>query len=229
MGTIDHTLHTVRLLLVEDDPMIGEAIRAGLKREGFTIDWVHDGEAAGQVLTHEPFELVLLDLGLPGSDGLTLLKSLRAKHVSLPVLIITARDAVSDRVAGLDAGADDYLIKPFDLDELAARIRALLRRKSGRAAASVTHLNVVLEPAAHRVTQDGVEVSLSPREFALLELLLERPGTILSRAQIEERLYGWGEEVESNAVEVHIHGLRRKLGAQFILTVRGVGYRVRPQ
>jgi len=137
-------------------------------------------------------------------------------------------DAVSDRVAGLDAGADDYLIKPFDLDELAARIRALLRRKAGRSAPGIEHLGVVLDPAAHRVTRDGEEIALSPREFALLQLLLERPGVILSRAQIEERLYGWGEEVESNAVEVHIHGLRRKLGAQFILTVRGVGYRVRP-
>ena len=167
--------------------MIGEAIRAGLKREGFAVDWVHDAAATAAALRTEPFALLLLDLGLPGSDGLTLLKSLREKAEALPVLIITARDAVSDRVQGLDAGADDYLIKPFDLDELGARIRALL------------------------------------------QLLLERPGTILSRAQLEERLYGWGEEVESNAVEVHIHGLRRKLGAQFILTVRGVGYRVRPR
>jgi two-component system response regulator QseB len=218
----------VRLLLVEDDAMIGEAIRVGLKRDGFAVDWVHDAEAAAQVLRTEPFELVLLDLGLPGSDGLKLLKLLRERALAVPVLIITARDAVSDRVQGLDAGADDYLIKPFDLDELAARIRALLRRKAGRSAPGIEHLGVVLDPAAHRVTRDGAEIALSPREFALLQLLLERPGVILSRAQIEERLYGWGEEVESNAVEVHIHGLRRKLGAQFILTVRGVGYRVRP-
>ena len=214
--------------MVEDDAMIGEAIRAGLKREGFAVDWVREGFAGERVLRTEPFDLLLLDLGLPGSDGLKLLKGLRARGESLPVLIITARDAVSDRVAGLDAGADDYLIKPFDLDELGARIRALLRRKAGRSTASLVHLDVVLDPAAHRVTQGGIEVSLSPREFTLLELLLERPGTILSRAQIEERLYGWGEEVESNAVEVHIHGLRRKLGPSFILTVRGVGYRVRP-
>jgi DNA-binding response OmpR family regulator len=153
---------------------------------------------------------------------------LRARHETLPVLIITARDAVSDRVQGLDAGADDYLVKPFDLDELAARIRALLRRKSGRTAPEIEHLGVTLDPATHRVTHNGREVTLSPREFALLRLLLERPGNILSRAQIEEKLYGWGEEVESNAVEVHIHGLRRKLGSDFIVNVRGVGYRVRP-
>jgi two-component system response regulator QseB len=208
--------------------MIGEAIRAGLKREGFAVDWVRDAASAARVLPNEPFELLLLDLGLPGSDGLELLKTLRGRGVSLPVLIITARDAVSDRVAGLDAGGDDYLIKPFDLDELAARIRALLRRKSGRPAPLLEHLSVVLDPAGHRVTQQGNEVALSPREFTLLQLLMERPGMILSRAQLEERLYGWGEEVESNAVEVHIHGLRRKLGAQFILTVRGVGYRLRP-
>jgi len=208
--------------------MIGEAIRAGLKRDGFAVDWVHDAAAASRVLGTEPFELMLLDLGLPGGDGLSILRTLRARGVALPVLIITARDAVSDRVAGLDAGADDYLIKPFDLDELAARLRALLRRKAGRTAPAIEHEGVVLDPAAHRVTRNGTEVTLSPREFALLQLLLERPGTILSRAQLEERLYGWGEEVESNAVEVHIHGLRRKLGAQFILTVRGVGYRVRP-
>jgi two-component system response regulator QseB len=216
------------LLLVEDDPMIGEAIRAGLKREGFAVDWVHDAESAAGVLGSEPFELLLLDLGLPGSNGLKLLKSLRARGEALPVLIITARDAVSDRVAGLDAGGDDYLVKPFDLDELAARVRALLRRKSGRSATVLEHLGVTLDPAAHRVTREGNEIALSPREFALLQLLMEHPGRILSRAQLEERLYGWGEEVESNAVEVHIHGLRRKLGAQFIRNVRGVGYRVSP-
>ena len=218
----------MRLLLVEDDAMIGEAIRTGLKRDGFTVDWVYDGESADRVLRTEAFDLALLDLGLPRKDGLQVLQALRARHQGLPVLIITARDAVSDRIQGLDAGADDYLVKPFDLDELAARIRALLRRKSGRPEPRIEHLGVVLDPATHAVTRDGRDIDLSPKEFALLQLLLERPGTIHSRAQIEERLYGWGEEVESNAVEVHIHGLRRKLGADFILNVRGVGYRVRP-
>jgi two-component system response regulator QseB len=218
----------MRLLLVEDDAMIGEAIREGLRREGFAVDWVYDGDSALQVLRTEAFDLLLLDLGLPRKSGLTVLTAARAQGHELPVLIITARDAVSDRVQGLDAGADDYLVKPFDLDELAARIRALLRRKSGRTAPAIEHRGVVLNPATHSVTRDGREVALSPKEFALLQLLMERPGTILSRARIEERLYGWGEEVESNAVEVHIHGLRRKLGADYILNVRGVGYRVPP-
>ncbi len=208
--------------------MIGEAIRLGLRREGFTVDWVHDARAAQAALGGEPFELLLLDLGLPGRDGLALLRAERARGLTLPVLIITARDAVSDRVQGLDAGADDYLIKPFELAELAARIRALLRRRSGRPAPRIEHLGVSLDPAAHSVSREGAQVALSPREFTLLQLLMERPGTILSRSQLEERLYGWGEEVESNAVEVHIHGLRKKLGADFILNVRGVGYRVRP-
>ena len=218
----------MRLLLVEDDTMIGEAIRAGLQREGLAVDWVHDGESAETALRSEPFDVVLLDLGLPRRPGLAVLSALRARGDALPVIILTARDAVSDRVQGLDAGADDYLVKPFDLDELAARVRALLRRKSGRGAPAIEHLGVVLDPAAHTVRRDGEDVSLSPKEFALLQLLMERPGTILSRTRIEERLYGWGQEVESNAVEVHIHGLRRKLGPDFILNVRGVGYRVRP-
>ena len=208
--------------------MIGEAIRTGLKREGFAVDWVHDGEAAESALKSEPFDVLLLDLGLPRKSGLAVLTGLRARGDALPVIILTARDSVSDRVQGLDAGADDYLVKPFDLDELAARIRALLRRKSGRTAPAIEHLGVVLDPAAHTVRRGGDVVALSPKEFALLQLLMERPGTILSRARIEERLYGWGQEVESNAVEVHIHGLRRKLGTDYILNVRGVGYRVRP-
>jgi two-component system response regulator QseB len=218
----------VRLLLVEDDAMIGEAIRAGLRREGFTVDWVHDGQIAERVLTDESYDLLLLDLGLPRKAGLDVLIGLRTRGNGLPVIILTARDAVCDRVRGLDAGADDYLVKPFDLDELAARIRALLRRKSGHSTPEIEHLGVLLNPATHRVRRGTEEIPLSPKEFALLQLLMERPGTILSRARIEERLYGWGEEIDSNAVEVHVHGLRRKLGADFILTVRGVGYRVRP-
>ena len=218
----------MRLLLVEDDPMIGEALRAGLKRDGFTVDWVREARAAQAALRTAPlpFELLLLDLGLPGGDGLELLKSERQRGLALPVLIITARDAVSDRVQGLDAGADDYLIKPFDLDELGARIRALLRRRGARPAVLLEHLGVRLDPASHEVTRDGAAVALSPREFALLQLLLERPGTILSRAQLEERLYGWGEEVESNAIDVLIHYIRRKFGKDIILNMRGVGWMI---
>jgi two-component system response regulator QseB len=216
----------MRLLLVEDDTMIGEAVRLGLKRQGLTVDWVQDAPAARAALRTETFDLVLLDLGLPGMDGLQLLKLLRGSGERVPVLILTARDSIDDRIKGLDAGADDYLVKPFDLDELAARVRALLRRNAGRAEPVVEHLGVTLNPANRAVTRDGQPVTLSQREFALLEALLERPGHVLSRAQLEERLYGWGEEIESNAVEVHIHNLRKKLGTAYIQNVRGVGYRV---
>lgn len=218
----------MRLLLVEDDTMIGQAVRSGLRREGFTVDWVENAEAGDQALRTERFDLLLLDLGLPRFDGLQLLRRLRARHDAIPVLVITARDTVAERVQGLDEGADDYLVKPFDLQELAARIRALLRRKSGRAGPRIAHRGVELDPATRMVTLNGEEIALSPREFALLQVLLERPGAVLSRAQLESRLYGWGEEIESNAVQVHIHALRRKLGGDFIQNVRGVGYRVRP-
>jgi two-component system response regulator QseB len=217
----------MRVLLVEDDSMIGEAVRLGLKKQGLTVDWVKDGNSAKAALSTEPFDLVLLDLGLPGMDGLQVLKHARSSGKTVPILILTARDSVTDRIKGLDAGADDYLVKPFDLNELAARVRAVLRRQAGRAEPVIEHLGVRLDPAAHEVTLDGAPVALSQREFALLEALLERPGQVLSRGQIEERLYGWGEEVESNAVEVHIHNLRKKLGSDYILNVRGVGYRVR--
>jgi two-component system response regulator QseB len=217
----------MRILLVEDDKMIGGAVQTGLRRQGLAVDWVQDGLAARSALKTEPFELVLLDLGLPGMDGLQLLKSLRAAGNRVPVLILTARDAVTDRIKGLDAGADDYLVKPFDLDELAARVRAVARRNTGRAAPIVEHLGVTLDPANHVVTSNGETVNLSQREFSLLAALLERPGHVLSRATLEERLYGWGEEVESNAIEVHIHNLRKKLGPDYIQNVRGVGYRVR--
>jgi two-component system, OmpR family, response regulator QseB len=218
----------MRLLLAEDDAMIGEAVRAGLRRQGFVVDWVQDGVAAEQALATEPYDACVLDLGLPRKEGLSVLRQLRERGATLPVLVLTARDAISDRIEGLDAGADDYLVKPFDLQELAARIRAILRRRSGRATSHIEHQGVVLDAATHEVLRDGVPVSLSPREFALLYALLEQPGRILSRAQLEERLYGWGEEVESNVVEVHVHGLRRKLGADYIRNVRGVGYRVAP-
>ena len=218
----------MRLLLAEDDAMIGEAVRAGLRKQGFTVDWVSDGVSAQQALATEPYEACVLDLGLPRRTGLAVLRELRERGSTLPVLVLTARDAVTDRVAGLDAGADDYLVKPFDLAELVARLRAITRRHAGRSSVTLEHRDLTLDPATHEVRRNGQLVSLSPREFSLLQALLEHPGRVLSRAQLEERLYGWGEEVESNVVEVHVHSLRRKLGADFILTVRGVGYRIAP-
>lgn len=214
----------MRVLLVEDDPMIGKSVQIGLRRDGYAVDWVQDGVAAELALATGVYELLLLDLGLPRKSGLHILAGLRARKNLLPVLILTARDAVVDRVQGLDAGADDYLVKPFDLDELCARIRALARRRDGRAEPILEHDGLRLNPVTHEVSLDGAPVALSAREFALLNALLERPGLPLSRAQLEERMYGWGEEVESNTVEVYIHSLRRKLGSQRIVTVRGVGY-----
>lgn len=216
----------MRLLLVEDDPMIGEGVRKGLRQEGFAVDWVQDGRAAERAIDNDVYDLLLLDLGLPGKDGIDVLASLRRRGNAIPVLILTARDAVSDRVNGLDRGADDYLVKPFDLEELSARVRALLRRKSGRTDPVIRIGNVKLNPATHEVFLDGNPVSLSAREFALLQALADRPGAVLSRAQLEEKLYGWSEEVESNTIEVYVHALRRKLGQDFIRNVRGVGYMV---
>lgn len=215
---------TMRLLLVEDDRMIGDTLRAALRLDGYAVDWVRDAAAAQSTLASERFDLVLLDLGLPKGDGLDVLRDLRARHDSTPVIVLTARDGLGDRVAGLDAGADDYLVKPFELDELNARIRAVFRRHSGRAQPVLSHGSVTLDPATRQVTKDGAPVLLSAREFAVLEALMQRPGALLSRAQLEDRLYGWGEEIESNAVSVYIHQLRRKLGADFIQNVRGVGY-----
>jgi two-component system response regulator QseB len=218
----------MRVLLVEDDPMIGKSVQRGLRQEGCSVDWVRDGQAAELALTTTPYELLLLDLGLPGRSGLDVLARLRRADNDIPVLIITARDAVADRVKGLDSGADDYLVKPFDLDELSARMRALLRRRAGRASPVIEHGDLRMNPATHELSQDGQPVALSAREFALLQALLEQPGVPLSRAKLEERLYGWGEEIESNAVEVYIHSLRRKLGSQRIKNIRGVGYLLPP-
>jgi two-component system response regulator QseB len=204
--------------------MIGAAAQQGLRQEGHTVDWVRDGREAEAALAATPYELVLLDLGLPRRDGLSVLRGWRTKGVEVPVVVITARDAVADRVAGLDAGADDYLVKPFDLDELSARIRAVARRRAGRGSAAIRVGELEIDTAARRVTQKGQEVQLSAREYALLEALADRPGAYLTRAQLEERLYGWDEEIASNAVEVHIHALRRKLGAETIRNVRGLGY-----
>jgi DNA-binding response OmpR family regulator len=216
----------MRLLLVEDDRMIGESVQKGLRQDGFSVDWAQDGRSAELALEAERYDCVLLDLGLPKKDGLQLLRELRARRDTVPVVVITARDAVPERIKGLDTGADDYLVKPFDLDELAARVRAVVRRRDGRAEPVMEHMGLVLRPATHEATFEGRPLMLSQREFAVLEALLTRPGAILSRAQLEERIYGWGEEVESNAVEVFVHGLRRKLGAEFIRTVRGAGYMV---
>jgi two-component system, OmpR family, response regulator QseB len=214
----------MRLLLAEDDRMIGAAVARGLKQDGFTVDWVEDGRAAELALAENVHELVLLDLGLPRRDGIAVLTAMRARGDARPVLVLTARDAVADRVAGLDAGADDYLVKPFELTELAARVRALLRRHAGRAEPVVTCGRLELRPATREVRLDGAPVALSAREYALLEALTARPGAILSRAQLEEKLYGWSDEIGSNAVEVHLHALRRKLGAEAIRNVRGVGW-----
>ncbi|RDI21346.1 response regulator [Pseudacidovorax intermedius] len=216
----------MRLLLLEDDLMIGEAVLDLLRAEHYAVDWVKDGEAAESALRTQDYDLVLLDLGVPRRDGLEVLRGLRARKQRMPVLITTARDAVQQRVEGLDAGADDYVLKPYDLDELLARIRALLRRAAGRAEPVYEHKGVSLNPATHEATVDGKPMVLSAREWAVLEALIARPGLILSRPQLEEKLYSWKDEISSNAVEVYIHGLRKKLGADLIRNVRGVGYMV---
>lgn len=216
----------MRILVVEDDAMIGASIRTGLQQDGYTVDWARDGEAAELATTTNDYDAILLDLGLPGKSGLELLAQWRRRKNAVPVLIITARDAVDDRITGLDAGADDYLVKPFDLNELAARLRALLRRRAGRATPVIEHGPLTLDPATHEVRLAGAAVSLSNREFALLHALLQQPGVPLSRSQLEDRLYGWGEEIGSNAVEVHIHALRRKIGNELVRNLRGVGYMV---
>jgi len=214
----------MRLLIVEDDPLLGEGIQTGLNNDGYAVDWVQDGEAAETALLTNEYELMVLDLGLPKRTGLEVLKSLRNSNNDLPVILLTARDTVEDRVKGLDTGADDYITKPFDLGELSARIRALLRRRGGRSNPVIEHRNLVMDPASHSVTQEGKVIDISPREFTILQLLLENRSKVMSRSRLEEGLYAWNDEVESNTVEVHIHHLRKKLGADLIRTIRGVGY-----
>jgi two-component system response regulator QseB len=216
----------MRVLVVEDDPMIGRAVADGLQGDGYAVDWVQDGTAAELALKHGPYDLAVLDLGLPRKDGFEVLKSLRRARIEVPVLIITARDAVADRIAGLDHGADDYLVKPFDLDELLARARAVVRRRAGRASPEMEYGALTLDPAKREASFRGVRVELSAREFAVLEALMREPGTVVSRAKLEDSVYGWGEEVGSNSVEVHLHHLRKKLDPALIRNVRGVGYRV---
>lgn len=214
----------MRILVVEDDRLLGDAVQAGLKQAGFAVDWVQDGVAAEAALACGGFTALVLDLGLPRKSGLAVLKQLRASGNRLPVLILTAQDVVEDRIRGLDSGADDYVVKPFDLGELAARLRALIRRGSGNAAPKLVLGELELDPAAHVVALAGKAVELSAREFALLHALMQAAGRVLSRAQLEEQLYAWGDEVESNTVEVYVHHLRKKIGSDRIRTLRGVGY-----
>lgn len=214
----------MRVLVIEDDALLGDAIQAGLKLAGYAVDWMKDGASADQALGTEPYAAAVLDLGLPRMSGLEVLRRLRGRNSAIPVLILTARDTVEDRITGLDAGADDYLVKPFDMGELAARLRALIRRASGKASPALRVGDVELDPAAHRVCYRDRTIELPAREFAVLHALMLNAGRVLSRAQIEEQLYAWGEEVESNAVEVYIHHLRRKFSADLIETIRGVGY-----
>jgi two-component system, OmpR family, response regulator len=214
----------MRILLVEDDAMIGEAVLDALRAEHYAVDWVRDGAMADTALRTESYDLVLLDLGLPRRDGLDVLRSLRSRGGRVPVLIATARDAIGDRIAGLDAGADDYVVKPYDTDEMLARIRALIRRSAGHGEPVFSHKGVSLNPATREATVNGEPVSLSAREWAVLEPMIARPGVVFSRGQLEEKLYGWKDEISSNAVEVYVHGLRKKLGSELIQTVRGLGY-----
>lgn len=216
----------MRLLLVEDDDLLGDAVKTGLTQFGYVVDWLKDGESARLALKTEHFELIILDLGLPKLSGLGFLQAIRAESNLTPVIILTARESLEDKIKGLDNGADDYVIKPFDLNELSARIRALLRRSKGRADTVLQYRNVRLDPAAHSVSLDDVVINVSRREFALLQKLLESIGQVLSREQLMQSIYGWDEDVDSNTLEVHIHNLRKKLNAHFIRTIRGVGYMI---
>jgi two-component system response regulator QseB len=214
----------MRILVVEDDPLIGDGLKVGLSQLGFTVDWFRNGKDGFAALTGAPFDAVVLDLGLPGMDGLDILSSWRRAGRDVPVLVLTARDALDDRLKGLDSGADDYLTKPFALAEVAARLRALIRRSHGQASPRYTHGELEFDPQGRVTTLAGKPLELTAREMALLELLLTNKGRVLPRTLLEEKLYGWAQDVESNAIEVHIHNLRKKLGATFIRTVRGVGY-----
>lgn len=214
----------MRLLLVEDDELLGDAVKTGLSQFGYVVDWLKDGISAKNALDIESFELVILDLSLPKMTGLALLKSIRHVGNATPVIILTARESVENRIEGLDAGADDYMVKPFDLNELSARIRALIRRSQGRADTIIQYRNVILDPSAHTVQLNHVEINISRREFALLQKLLENQGHVLSREQLMQSIYGWDEDLDSNVLEVHIHNLRKKLNADFIRTIRGIGY-----
>lgn len=219
----------MRILLVEDDAMLGDGLRAGLRQLGFQVDWVRDGIAAERELLGGDYAAAVLDLGLPGKDGLAVLQAVRAAQLKTPVLALTARDAVSDRIRGLDLGADDYVVKPVDLHELAARLRSLVRRSHGVVQERLTAGDLTLDPATRQVHWQGVAVTLSTREFDLLHTLMRSAGRVLSREQLEQQMYSWGHEVESNTIEVHIHHLRRKLHAKVIQTVRGVGYALMAQ
>jgi two-component system response regulator QseB len=212
------------VLLVEDDAMIAQGLQTALRQGGFAVDWMRDGGGAAGALQTSVFDVVLLDLGLPQRDGIDVLRELRRRGDTTPVIILTARDEKQQRITGLDAGADDYIVKPFDLDEVMARMRSVLRRAAGRGDPSIQHGELRLDPVARTVERSGVPVSISAHEFSVLEALLQRPGAVLSRAQLEDRLYGWDEQIGSNAIEVYIHGLRRKLGSEAIRTLRGVGY-----
>jgi DNA-binding response OmpR family regulator len=214
----------MRVLLVEDDEMIAQGLQTALRQAAFAVDWMRDGKSAGTALQTANFDLVLLDLGLPHRDGIDVLRDLRKRGNATPVIILTARDEIQHRIAGLDAGADDYIVKPFDLDEVTARMRSVLRRAAGRGDPGIQHGDLRLDPVTRRVEREGVPVPLSGHEYAVLEALLQRPGAVLSRTQLEDRLYGWDEQIGSNAVEVYVHGLRRKLGSDAIRTLRGVGY-----
>jgi len=216
----------MRVLLVEDDPLLGEGVELGLRKAGYAVDWVRNGELAETALVSEDYDLMVLDLGLPKKSGLEVLKDLRANGHKIPVLILTAMAGVEHRVSGLDAGADDYLPKPFDLSELYARLRALSRRNTGRADTIIEYGNIQLDPAAYEVMKDGIKVDISRREYAVLFNLLENTGRVMSREMLEQTMYGWGEEVGSNAVEVYIHHLRKKLGNDLIRTIRGIGYMI---